>query len=699
MRSLVISTLMVITCLAWSYNYLSAIDTLQTYSALQKYSGEADSIFIDHPRYYGLFVKDNCSTEDYGTTVLNRSRCWQRVHRNFSPRFWEIGGKSPDRLIGTVKKEIDAINSAAVAAYLKGGDTIEIDSFYTIDRPVFLITNNTYLGTTENAGFMRAEPPVTTLTDTARVGDKIITVKNNTGFRTYQLINITYGKAFDQLAGHISYTASVSTTNTVDSIIQLSGLSIRRTMLPGDTVSLFFPMMEPRFSTLDSIHIKQLTFNGNREHYDFNYDWRINETIILPSGKDIIIEKCRFEDIPNENIILCGATIKACSGQNFNGSAVHFSCNSDTFYTEVLYNNFSNLNEIGDSLMHHSEAGLTFSAKVTNLRVAYNHLESIGEYGIGVFGNDDAFNEITDNFLDAKKGTIALSPFYAFAETNLIYNNKNLNTTDRSTADCWLTQPMVKGNAPCLSNSSESDPMTIGDTITMTIDSIWMRNSNENFVKGIIPIYDDAFFDLVDAGIRTPPISSFHSWNFDQISSMGPGLVFDNGHKNGRYGPGNWGYGPCGDAGKCTNLTVDFVVSRLPDSTKAVGCPLEGLQVFYDGEIESWEYPVYCQKEAVTFNPEQLGSPVLQAAIPSSINNTPGPRTFEVYPNPSRHQLQLQLPSKREGRYQIMNHFGKLVQEGAYTSNMLTIRNLPAGSYFLTVKIENQIFQAFFIKI
>ena len=110
------------------------VDTVQTYWDLLGYSGSADTVFVDHDRYHGLFVTGTCTTTNYGTTFYSGGTCWQRIHTNYLPRYWAIGGSSPVANSDVVKEEVDAINAAAWSAMLMGGDTIEIDSMVPIDR-------------------------------------------------------------------------------------------------------------------------------------------------------------------------------------------------------------------------------------------------------------------------------------------------------------------------------------------------------------------------------------------------------------------------------------------------------------------------------------------------------------------------------------------------------------------------------------
>jgi len=600
------------------------VDTVSNYTNLIVYSNSADSVYVDHPRYYGLFVKGSCTSSDWGTKILSTSDCWERVHSNFLPRFWDLSGQTPSNIVRPVRLEVDAVNAAAYAAWSAGGDTIEIDSMIPIDRPVLAMSQNIYFGTTDSAGFRRVTPPKTILTDTAHVGDGLLHVQDNTGFLTFQKINISHGQGYDSIAGFTSYTASVSTVFGGDSIIFLSGLSVQKMMVPGDTVSLFFPMVQNIGLGTDSLHFVNLVFDGNRSHYNLNYDWRTNPTMTLSTSLGSSIEHCRFYGIPNENMIVCGADVIDCSGIGFNGSAVHFSCNNNGTPTDILYNQFTALNAIGDAVMEHSEAGFTFSAKVRNFRISYNTLNYLNEDGIGKFSNDDSSNVITDNLLETNAQNVSFLPFYQYGSTNTIYNNKNPNNADLSTDSCVILQPQLTSVLPCLGGSSISQPLQLGDTITLTLDSLFVRNSNENYVKQIVPIFSDSLFGLADATVNTSLLSPFHHWAFKDSAGFA-GLEFDNGHREGVLAPGNWGYEPCGIPGGCTHVSFSFVLQNLPTYTSAVSCPLRGVQVVYDGESGTWESGIVCNNEPALLDSTLLGKPFIQGTdtchTPTGLNS------------------------------------------------------------------------------
>jgi hypothetical protein len=470
-------------------------------------------------------------------------------------------------------------------------------------------------------------------------------------------------------------------------------------MLPGDTVSLLFPMFQSQSPSLAGVHIKNLIFNGNRSKYNLNFDWRVNPTISMPSTDSLLIEGCRFEEIPTENIFMCGATLKDCYGSGFNGSVVHLSCDSGEYHTEILYNQFTSINEVGDALMEHSEAGITFSAKVKNLRMAYNRLIDIKEYGVGIFGNDDRQNEITDNLLDSEKETIKFNPFYNFQASNLIYNNKNPRRTDHSTDNCWVKEPQIIGDVPCQFGNPQHEPLQLGDTLTLQLDSFQVRISNENYLKSLVPLVNDTFFELVSMEISTSALSQFHSWRFGSVPGWGLGLTFDNGHRNGIWGAGNWGFGPCGEVGNCRELALKFIVRKVPDPTEVISCPLLGIQVIYDHELGTWEQPVICKNEPVILDPASLGKPIFENAPLDIHDQHLASDLLSLYPNPTEETIQpvgkIPIPSD----YQIFDAYGRKIQTGIYKGDPIPVHELQSGNFWIVIRSVHQANFAAFTKI
>lgn len=684
------TVLLILVC---GQNINAQIDTLQSYSEFLAYQGLSDTIYLDHERYHGLFAKNDCNQTDYGTTFSLPQGCWKRTSGNYSPRFWELGGKPSYERPNKVFSEVDAINSAAFAAWAAGGDTVEIDGIYEVDLPVWLLENNTYLGMSDSSGFKRIKPPLTYLRSDISVGDKKIIVESNRGFRNYHQINIAHDQAYDSLAGWVSYTASLAPQIGGDTTIFLSGRSIQKDMRAGDTVSLFFPIMKGvSWATAENISLNNLVFDGNRNQYDLNFDWRVNSTILFPTNNTSVIDHCRFYNIPSENIFLCGTKVINSSGHGFNGSALHFSCNTVGPETEVIYNDFRNVNEVGDSIMEHSEGAFTFSSRVRNVRMSYNHLSDLGEWGIGMFSQDDLNNTITDNIISSES-SVGFRVFYPHYETNKIYNNKNTTFDDLPRESCFLKAPETTAFQPCEAFSSQSSPLKVGDVIEITLDSIEFINSNNNFVKAILLKNLSPYFELIDISIKTDELVDNHAWSNVEYDGK-QGLIFDNGHKNGLYGMGNWGYEGCGFSGGCTELSLTFKVIKLPVVTTAVPCPLNSLEVQYDGDMGTWPLSVSCLDKTFLFEQQELGSPTLKGLLEED--------ELRVFPNPAQSMTTI-LSYESIQSVMLFDQMGKsrgqfFCKETNCYSMELSLAQLESGIYTISIKtIKGYVFKRLII--
>ncbi|MBL4708665.1 MAG: T9SS type A sorting domain-containing protein, partial [Flavobacteriales bacterium] len=241
----------------------------------------------------------------------------------------------------------------------------------------------------------------------------------------------------------------------------------------------------------------------------------------------------------------------------------------------------------------------------------------------------------------------------------------------------------------------------LGDRFTISIDSLLVLNSNENFVKCIRPIIDTSFFNLESIKFDSSNLSAFHKWEFDSTSSICSGLVFDNGHEKGIYGKGNWGYEKCGENGACDNLSLSFIVSKLPPIKQAVSCPIKGLEILYDGEINTWDHPITCNKQAVYFDSLMIGKPTLDGRISTGVESlsTQKDKELRVYPNPASSHLTIEIPFGKEiHSYRIYTILGGIQQQGIIHQKRISISNLPIGIYQIEVLGDFDRYRKTFIK-
>ena len=103
---------------------------------------------------------------------------------------------------------------------------------------------------------------------------------------------------------------------------------------------------------------------------------------------------------------------------------------------------------------------------------------------------------------------------------------------------------------------------------------------------------------------------------------------------------------------------------------------------------------------------EQSRSTVTYYSTPEVINSTKQavtPQYFQVYPNPTTDQLQLQLPAETWGqraRIRIYNAQGQILYQDIQptVSNQLSVGELPAGQYWLEILQEEQLYRSIFTK-
>lgn len=589
----------------------ACVDTLQNYQSLKVYNGSCDTIYIDNARTYGLFYRVAAGEENFGTLIgSNNNFAWKRIFLEYESRFWEYD--EPTITIGPnrVVKEIDALNCAATAAYLDGGGIIRLDSMYEADLPLLVFPFCTYKGYGDAAGIRRFDSPFALLTTPAPVGTKIFNLNTTEGFRKGQMPIIHYGSAFEQNSG-LSYQRILNLTPESVTISGQSGINYP--VETGDTFAITFPLARPGIAEIiDSVHFDNLIFDGNWTNNPYTHDWRINTSLNLGGLKNSLIENCTFKDIPSENIFLCGTTVRNCTGNNFAGSALHFSCGMLERVTLAEYNVFEGLNQVGDEIMEHSEAAFTFSAQTKNIIVRYNHLITGGGYAWGKIGNDDYNDIITDNYFENFDSTFTIKNDHPYPDSFNFINNKMVGALMDTNIyqDCFPENfhCIFSPDMPCDALTNCSNPLNEGDHFFVRIPVVKAIRTYENFVKAIRPIYDNTYFSLVRIQAEMD-LLPYHSWNFDANSEK---LIFDNGHRDGTYAPGNYGYEGCSEEISCRSFIFEFSVNSLPmqGQPQPAACFFEGLELTFDGDFFTWEYPPECQNRIIPCV-SSTGSPYL----------------------------------------------------------------------------------------
>jgi hypothetical protein len=128
-----------------------------------------------------------------------------------------------------------------------------------------------------------------------------------------------------------------------------------------------------------------MRFDGNRSNNNSNYYWYFN-ACLHNYGFGAVVSKCRFDNIPNENIICHGARIVNNTGNYLNGSFVHLSSPpaelGETYQGNVTSGNtILNTNAINPTITGHSLAVIEQSWNSGRNIVANNVFTSENKLG------------------------------------------------------------------------------------------------------------------------------------------------------------------------------------------------------------------------------------------------------------------------------------------------------------------------------
>lgn len=369
---------------------------LSTYDALRSYAGAATAVIISDSRYGGLFYEDATAGENGGTEIGGN---WRRVFdgNTYQPEWWEIGGHDQSGTDGAIKNECDAL--IACSSVADTGSTISLrkNKTYLIDRAITIKPNQYWRG--NGAILKRFDTPITALTNAESIGSSVWEVDDTTGFRVGHRVLIldesdpNGGRAFDENCGignNYTITAVGASSITVSNNLDVG-------MSSGDSV-IVVPVMFNQLSGEDynNIIFEHIDFDGNRAGNPYTVDWRFNWTMSLQTGKNLTIRNCNFFNTPAENITFGSGVVENCDFRNLNGSGIHISSDGSFVGTKVFNSKFTNVNEVGNGLMNHSEGAITFSANSQDVRVIGCSFYTGGEAVLGISGQDD-YNVFVSN--------------------------------------------------------------------------------------------------------------------------------------------------------------------------------------------------------------------------------------------------------------------------------------------------------------
>jgi len=428
----------------------SGIDTLESYTDLRTYAGTSLVVYVQDFTYTfnsvsyttlgGLFRRVSTGAENGGTLidgVFKWARDWDEIH--VQPEWWQVGGYDANGVAYTDKNissagiynEADRINSAiqvggagSVLVFYKG-------KTYEMDKNIDIQENQTFLG--NGAILKRISTPTSLLTANSSSGAFTVTVASATGFRVGQTILITKttathgGIAYDENVGMLN---PLRITNVAGNVITLSA-ALPENVIIGWRLIIKLSIISPNDgASLKLATIKQLNFDGNKTGNPYCIDWRYGASINLSSSEEqTLIDNCYFYESPSETIFSGSCKILNSSYSEINGSLIHFSSNINRASTTVIDKCFGvGSNRGTNALMYHSEALITSSANVTNVRITGCNFEdgdeavfttdSYDDFEIAVENNN--FKDFKWSFFGGTGGGIGVEKF-------LKVNNNSFN--------------------------------------------------------------------------------------------------------------------------------------------------------------------------------------------------------------------------------------------------------------------------------
>ena len=389
----------------------NSILTLPNYTALRnltKYNH--DIVIVDDWTYTGpdgntyttlggIFKRthERTITENGGTIIVATNgdiweRDWDGIQVN--PDWWECGGyntfgnldiNTPNELQNDNDRIINATN-------LKEGTKIVLaNRQYIIDKSIQLKDNQKLDG---NGAILKRKPMIA-LTYTAN-GTNQITVSNGSYFRAGNQIKLGTETTITHESVILSKSGNILTLN--NSI----PTSTNRIFLSLTTVSL---TRSDETSTAQAIsfgcEIYNVIFDGSMAATDYKYwdggNWTITGNVYVGSDyPGLWIHKCKFLNIPQENIYLGSGLIENCYAENGNGSFVHFNSNNtenisksevDKKYGIIVRDNI--IIDFCQTDQGHNEGVFTFSEYNPFVRIINNKIYGSNRGILGYMSPDD----------------------------------------------------------------------------------------------------------------------------------------------------------------------------------------------------------------------------------------------------------------------------------------------------------------------
>ena len=312
--------------------------------------------------------------------------------------------------------------------------------------------------------------------------------------------------------------------------------------------------------------VRNLVLDGNLSNNGGNFYWGVNYGV-FNNGKSLF-ENCKFINMPNENIIGHGFSVKNCYAENLNGSFIHQSANitfgEAVFGGEISGNTTKNTNiKAPSSVTGHSEGAICFSFSSGRISIHGNRFLGGGEAVLGIIASsinaiDGANKNLIFNDNYAENFQKVVSSFNYFS-SGFVTNVDNISISNNIFSNCGVqdwsiyasniaNMGVIKFTGNLLTNgtvvSNIPNKMTEGFLLSGgTVNKIPKYNSLGQLIDGsltdkttIIETYKPIFKSFTAQGTIATPL-------FDKVlvggieSTNESGIEFGNsfGNNNGTY--------------------------------------------------------------------------------------------------------------------------------------------------------------------
>lgn len=191
--------------------------------------------------------------------------------------------------------------------------------------------------------------------------------------------------------------------------------------------------------------IRNLVLDGDLSNNGGNFYWGVNSGV-FNNGKSLF-ENCKFVNMPNENIIGHGFSIKNCYAENLNGSFIHQSANitfgEDVLGGEISGNTTKNTNiKATPSVTGHSEGVICFSFSSGRISIHGNRFLGGGEAVLGIIASsvnaiDGANKNLIFNDNYAENFQKVVSSFNYFS-SGFVTNVDNISISNNIFSNCGV---------------------------------------------------------------------------------------------------------------------------------------------------------------------------------------------------------------------------------------------------------------------